>query len=148
MRETRDLCCVSNLELRTTLANVIARAGSMPWPKLVQNLRATRDTELAEQYPIQVVCEWIGNSQAVAKRHYLQVTESHFAKAISESITAGNNADEASRKTTRSAAFSSDQEKPGVSKSSENVQFTDEQGVANGRHRTRTCDFHRVRMAL
>ena len=148
MSETRDLCCVPRLKVRATFVNVIARAGSIPWPKLFQNLRATRETELAEQYPIQVVCEWIGNSQAVAKRHYLQVTECHFAQAISKAIAAGIDADEATRKTTRSAAFSDDQEKPGVSNSSGNTQFTDEQGMGNGRHRTRTCDFHRVRMAL
>jgi len=28
-----------------------------------------------------VVCAWIGNSQAVARKHYLQVTEEHFERA-------------------------------------------------------------------
>ena len=28
-----------------------------------------------------VVCEWIGNSEVVAKKHYLQITEEHFARA-------------------------------------------------------------------
>jgi elongation factor P--beta-lysine ligase len=36
---------------------------------------------LAESFPIHVVCQWIGNSEAVAKRHYLQVTDEHFAQA-------------------------------------------------------------------
>jgi len=121
------------------IEKIIARADLKPWPKLFQNLRATRETELAEPYPIQVVCEWIGNSQAVAKRHYLQVTETHFAQAISEVIASGSDAVEATRNTTRSGAFSEDQEKPGVSKSSGNTQFTDEPGVANCRHRTRTA---------
>ena len=67
--------------LGTHLARIIRRAGLKPWPKLFQNLRATRETELAETFPIQVVCEWIGNSQAVAKRHYLQTTVEHFARA-------------------------------------------------------------------
>ena len=67
--------------LGTQLARIIRSAGLKPWPKLFQNLRATRETELAETFPIQVVCEWIGNSQAVAKRHYLQTTEEHFARA-------------------------------------------------------------------
>ena len=53
-----------------------------PWPKLFQNLRSSRQTELAERYPIQVVCEWIGNSEAVAAKHYLQVTEDHVAAAL------------------------------------------------------------------
>lgn len=103
--------------LRTTFKKIIKRAGLKPWPKLFQNLRSTRETELAETYPIHVVCAWIGNSEAVAKRHYLQVTESHFARAIDDAIAGGSDDGEATRKTTRSAAFSRDQEKPGVSKS-------------------------------
>ena len=30
------------------------------WPKLFQNLRSRRETELAEQFPMHVVCSWIG----------------------------------------------------------------------------------------
>lgn len=67
--------------LRTQLERIIKRAGLKPWPKLFQNLRSTRETELAESFPIHVVCEWIGNSQAVAKKHYLQVTDAHFEAA-------------------------------------------------------------------
>ena len=63
---------------------IIQRAGLTPWPKLWHNLRSTRQTELAEKYPEHVVCAWLGNSQAVARRHYLQVTDEHFAKAITE----------------------------------------------------------------
>ena len=51
------------------------------WPKLFHNLRATRETELADEYPIKTVCEWIGNSPAIAAEHYLQVTEEHFQRA-------------------------------------------------------------------
>ncbi len=72
----------SNANLRTQLRRIIERAGLKPWPKLFQNLRATRETELAEKFPIQVVCEWIGNSEAVARKHYLQVTDDHYAAAI------------------------------------------------------------------
>ncbi len=67
--------------LRTTLEKIIRRAGLHPWPKLWQNLRSTRQTELAESFPAHVVCNWIGNSQAVANEHYLQVTDDHFEKA-------------------------------------------------------------------
>lgn len=66
--------------LRTHLERIIKRAGLKPWPKLFQNLRSTRETELAETFPMHVVCAWIGNSQAVAAKHYLQVTDSHFAQ--------------------------------------------------------------------
>lgn len=60
---------------------IIVRAGITPWPKLFQNLRATRETELAETFPMHVVCSWIGNSQPVAAKHYLQVTDEHFKAA-------------------------------------------------------------------
>jgi hypothetical protein len=70
-----------NSNLRTQLKRIIRKAGLTPWPKLFQNLRSTRQTELAEQFPAQVVCAWIGNSPAVAREHYLQVTDEHFEKA-------------------------------------------------------------------
>src|SRR5262249_42219374 len=63
------------------MARYVRRAGLKPWPKLFQNMRATRETELAQDYPLHVVCEWIGNSKAVATKHYLQVTDADFAKA-------------------------------------------------------------------
>ena len=34
-----------------------------------------------ETYPAHVVVAWIGNSEAVARKHYLQVTAGHFEKA-------------------------------------------------------------------
>jgi hypothetical protein len=33
-----------------------------------------------------VVCQWIGNSQAVAAKHYLQVTDEHFLQASKEAV--------------------------------------------------------------
>jgi len=71
----------TNVNLRTQLMRIIRRAGLTPWPKLFQNLRSTRETELTERHPLHVICAWIGNSQPVAAKHYLQVTEEHFRKA-------------------------------------------------------------------
>src|SRR5689334_1164063 len=68
--------------LRTKLQRIIRRAGLTPWPKLWHNLRASRQTELANLYPIHVVCHWIGNSQEIAQNQYLQVTDAHFAQAV------------------------------------------------------------------
>ena len=70
-----------NANLRTQLQRIIRRAGLKPWPKLFHNLRATRETELAEEYPLHVVCAWIGNSKAIAAKHYLQVNDAHFEQA-------------------------------------------------------------------
>ena len=73
-----------NSNLRTQLNRIIAKAGLEPWPKLFHNLRSTRQTELAEKFPAHVVCEWIGNSEAVAAKHYLQTTAEHFDKAVAD----------------------------------------------------------------
>ena len=72
----------SNANLRTQLQRIIRKAGLEPWPKLWHNLRATRETELAETFPLHVVTSWIGNSAAVARKHYLQTTDEHFQRAL------------------------------------------------------------------
>ena len=75
-----------NVNLRTQLERIIAKAGLTPWPKLFQNLRSTRETELAEHFPAHVVCAWLGNSEAVARKHYLQVTDDHFEQAVQNPV--------------------------------------------------------------
>jgi len=72
----------SSVNLRTQLQRIIERAGLKPWPKLWQNLRATRATELAQQFPRHVAAAWCGHSVVIADRHYWQVTEADFARAI------------------------------------------------------------------
>jgi hypothetical protein len=67
--------------LQTRFRKIIKRAGLTPWPKLFQNLRSTRQTELAAEYPLHIVCAWLGNKAAVAAEHYLQVTDADFTKA-------------------------------------------------------------------
>jgi len=81
-----------NTNLRTQLQRIIQRAGLKAWPRLFHNLRSTRQTELAQTFPIHVVCQWLGNSEAVAQDHYLQVTEAHFAKAIESNTNSGEQA--------------------------------------------------------
>ncbi len=71
----------TNKNLRTRLYRIIHRAGLKPWQKLFHNLRASRETELAADYPIHVVCAWIGNTERIAAKHYLQVTEDYFERA-------------------------------------------------------------------
>ena len=72
--------------MRTTFQKIIKRAGLTPWPKLMQNLRSSRQTELEETFPSHVVCKWMGNSIKVAQKHYLQTTESHFSKAVQNPV--------------------------------------------------------------
>ena len=72
----------ANANLRTQFNRIVRKAGLEPWQKPFQNLRSTRETELAESFPIHVVCAWIGNSESVAAKHYLQVTDEHFERAV------------------------------------------------------------------
>jgi integrase len=70
--------------LGSTFVTIVKRAGLVPWPRLFHNLRASRQNELAESFPIHLVCAWIGNSALIAKDHYLHVREEDFAKALQE----------------------------------------------------------------
>ena len=74
----------TNANLRTQLLRIIKKAGLNPWPKLFVNLRSSRETELVERFPMHVVTSWLGNSPDIARRHYLQTTDEHFARAVSE----------------------------------------------------------------
>jgi integrase len=67
--------------LRTGLLRILRRAGVKPWPRLYQNLRSSRETELCERFPIHVVAEWLGNSPKTALAHYTQTTEEHYRQA-------------------------------------------------------------------
>jgi integrase len=79
------------INFRSRLLDIIAAAGLKPWPKLFQNMRSTRQTELSERFPSHVVCAWLGNSEAVAAKHYLQVTDEHYARALEGSQEAVQN---------------------------------------------------------
>ena len=75
-----------NCNLRTQFERIVKRAGLEPWPRLFHNLRASRETELVEQFPEHIAAAWIGNSVQVARRHYLQVTEEAFRKAVQNPV--------------------------------------------------------------
>src|SRR5690606_2954487 len=79
-----------NCNLRTTFERIVKRAGLKPWRSLFHSLRSSRQTELAERFPSHVVCAWLGNSEDVARKHYYQVTDAHFAEAIGAQRTAEN----------------------------------------------------------
>ena len=67
--------------LTTTAKKLIRRAAVAVWGKTFQNLRSSCETDWAMRFPIHVACAWAGNTQAVALRHYLQVTDEHFRAA-------------------------------------------------------------------
>ncbi len=99
LAEVGDVYCITRYRdtaanLRTQLTRILTKAGVEQWPKLWQNLRSSRQTELEDDgFPSHVVCQWIGNSERVARDSYLQTTEHHFERAIST---------KAARKTARS----------------------------------------------
>jgi hypothetical protein len=47
----------------------------------LQEGRASRQTELQREFPLHVVCSWLGNSPRIAQQGCLLVTEDDFAKA-------------------------------------------------------------------
>jgi hypothetical protein len=67
------------------------------------------------------VCEWLGNSMAVAKEHYLQMTEDHYRLAAQNPAHPGANATKLDRthKTEKPMKdlFCSVQSDPGLSSS-------------------------------
>lgn len=75
----------NRINLRTTLQRIIERAGLTPWPRLLQNLRSSCETEWCERYPIASVTRWLGNSPTVALKHYIQARDVHF-----EAVVAGS----------------------------------------------------------
>ncbi|MCA9190600.1 MAG: site-specific integrase [Planctomycetales bacterium] len=70
--------------LRTTLLKIITAAKLVPWPRLMQNLRATRETELLAKYPAKDVTSWLGNSPSVATKHYAMATQESFIRATQD----------------------------------------------------------------
>jgi len=124
--------------LRTHMERIIKnKAGLVPWPKLFNNLRSTRETELAEEFPLHVVTRWMGNSKPVAAEHYLQVTDAHFAKAVS-------GGEKAARQTARKEGkMDENREKCTFGNMSENTGKQGENGdfalAGDARDRNRTC---------
>lgn len=71
---------------RRLMLAAMERAGVSPWPKLWHQMRASRQTDLADRFPAHVVCGWLGNSKDVADRHYHQTTEAHYERAREEVV--------------------------------------------------------------
>ena len=75
-----------NSNLRTEMTRLLRRAGVSGWLRLfhsekLQQGRASRQTELQREFPLHVVCSWLGNSPRIAQQSYLLVTEDDFARA-------------------------------------------------------------------
>lgn len=64
--------------LRTQLLRILDRASVQPWPRLLQNLRASAATDFVEKRGAHVASAWCGHTAAVAARHYLSVRDEDF----------------------------------------------------------------------
>jgi integrase len=72
---------------RDRFLRIVHNAGLVPWPRLFQNLRASRATELADHFQLKAVTAWMGHTVTVSHDHYLSVTEEHFERAARERCT-------------------------------------------------------------
>lgn len=72
--------------VRKPLIKAIKRAGLTVWPDLWRNVRSTRERELHDYLPADVASTIMGNTEAVAKRHYLRMTEANLRRALDGSM--------------------------------------------------------------
>ncbi|MDG1898059.1 MAG: tyrosine-type recombinase/integrase [Fuerstiella sp.] len=135
--------------LSTEFHRIIRRAGEESWPRIFQNLRASRQTELEKQHGMKAACEWLGNSPKVANRHYLTVTEEDFGRALeltpklTPDIT-GQEVSEQDRVTTTKVSLArknaDSSTKNGAAKQNLTTPFS-------GPNWTRTSDLHDVKVS-
>ena len=69
----------TNVNLAKPFEKIIKAAGLKVWPKLIQNLRASCETDwLDSGIAAHVVAKWIGHSVKVQNDNYAQVDDHHF----------------------------------------------------------------------
>lgn|SRR5262245_2658933 len=73
---------------RTQFQKIIRRAGLVPWERLFQNLRSSREQDLTHLFPLPIVVEWLGNSLEVASKHYLKATDDDYRRAAKSAAPA------------------------------------------------------------
>lgn len=71
----------------TPFGKLVKRAGFELWPKLMHNMRASCETDLATSHPIHVVAAWMGHTPNVALGHYLQTHQGDVQKALAAAPT-------------------------------------------------------------
>ena len=95
----------------STLQRILKRAGIKPWPRLFQNLRTSRETELAFEYPLHIA------TARIAERHYLQIPDMFYEKAIKAAHIP-------SQYDVLSSAMNSTEQKGNLNKNQNNEVFT------------------------
>lgn len=70
--------------MHKTFVAIMKRAGVKQWPKLFQNMRASRENELIDNgVRPDVAANWLGHTEQVQRSNYLQVNDHHFEEALS-----------------------------------------------------------------
>jgi len=154
--------------LRTQFERILARAGVKPWPRLFHALRASRESELMADFDLATACAWIGNSPAVAARHYAVSTDlsGDFKRAAGLSELTATTTGESGAKSGAQAAqnqahtmraagctvghdFSEKADFAGENADMRVCANTGETGEkrSSGPYRTRTCDLIHVKDA-
>lgn len=69
--------------LATQVRRFIKRAGLTPWPKLFNNLRASRRTDLARtgKFTDHALTEFFGHDVETANKHYMMTVDDDYAVA-------------------------------------------------------------------
>ena len=66
----------------TVFAKIILRAGIVPWPKLIHNLRASFETDLMSgkygKFALPTIAKWLGHSVKVMLEHYGRFQKSDY----------------------------------------------------------------------
>ena len=87
--DPKDNLVVSDLDANTVdkqLRKLLVQNGFQEWPRLIQNLRASRAVEINERFGPVAESEWLGHTQEVAKDHYLSVSKDLFASASEKMV--------------------------------------------------------------
>ena len=150
----------SGANFSTQLRRIVLKAGHKPWDRLLQNLRASCETDWVERYPAHAVAKWLGHSPKVAAEHYLMSREHHFEDVVNRgaasSVTsaeeeAAASTDEASECSAKCAAAGSRIRRRGVAENDRTRGYhrgyrgfcgnhADHGNRQGGRYRTRTYD--------
>ncbi|HMP71598.1 MAG TPA: tyrosine-type recombinase/integrase, partial [Pirellulaceae bacterium] len=66
------------------MIKIVKAAGLEPWDDLYQTLRRSCETQWAMTVPQHAVSAWIGHSELVSAKHYLQVTDALFDRVTGQ----------------------------------------------------------------
>lgn len=67
--------------MRTQLRRIIFRAGLPEWERTFQNLRASASTDIEAEFGRAVEAAFVGHSERMALKHYLQISDNVFDRA-------------------------------------------------------------------